>query len=90
MSLVRVQSEEPNLKSLLLEQAFCFSAFSKIVGWRCAYPTYGPVGPVSAAPPGNRVCDYSPLASTFLISPITFSFLEMSRRSLDSSAFLMM
>ncbi|KDF47911.1 hypothetical protein AE07_02106 [Enterobacter cloacae BWH 43] len=26
MSLVRVQSEEPNLKSLLLKQAFCFSA----------------------------------------------------------------
>ena len=24
---VRVQSEEPHLKSLLLKQAFCFSAF---------------------------------------------------------------
>ena len=31
---VRVQSEEPNLKSLLLKQAFCFSASGKIVGWR--------------------------------------------------------
>ena len=29
MSLVRVQSEEPNLKSLLLKQAFCFSAQGK-------------------------------------------------------------
>lgn len=29
---VRVQSEEPNLKSLLLEQAFCFSAPRKLSG----------------------------------------------------------
>ncbi|MGS6402248.1 hypothetical protein, partial [Enterobacter intestinihominis] len=44
--------EEPNLKSLLLKQAFCFSAFGKFVGWPSAYPTYGPLGPVSATPPG--------------------------------------
>ena len=31
---VRVQSEEPKLKSLLLKQAFCFSASGKIVGGR--------------------------------------------------------
>ena len=31
---VRVQSEEPNLKSLLLKQVFCFSVPDKIVGWR--------------------------------------------------------
>ena len=31
---VRVQSEEPNLKSLLLKQVFCFSAFGKFAGWR--------------------------------------------------------
>ncbi|WP_347290642.1 hypothetical protein [Kluyvera georgiana] len=29
MSLVRVQSEEPNLEKPAFEQAFCFSAFSK-------------------------------------------------------------
>jgi hypothetical protein len=29
---VRVQSEEPNLKSLLLKQAFCFSAPGQIAG----------------------------------------------------------
>jgi hypothetical protein len=34
MSLVRVQSEEPNLKSLLLKQAFCFCGFGKFAGWR--------------------------------------------------------
>ena len=33
---------------------------------------------------------YSLFASAFLISPITFSFLEISRRSLEISAFLMM
>ena len=31
---VRVQSEEPNLKSLLLKQAFYFCAFWKTAGWR--------------------------------------------------------
>jgi hypothetical protein len=37
---VRVQSEEPNLKSLLLKQAFCFSA-SQTSGGASPYPTYG-------------------------------------------------
>ncbi|WP_207543824.1 hypothetical protein, partial [Enterobacter roggenkampii] len=35
---VRVQSEEPNLKSLLLKQAFCFSALGKISGGGFALP----------------------------------------------------
>ncbi|MGS6434393.1 hypothetical protein ACVGW8_04210, partial [Enterobacter hormaechei] len=83
MSLVPVQSQDPNKKSLILEKAFCFSAFRKIGAWRWSYPTYGPVGPVSAGRAGIRVCDYSPLASTFFISPITFIFVEMSRGSLD-------
>ena len=47
MSLVRVQSEEPNLKSLLLKQAFCFSAFVKLSGGGFALPTYEIPGRVS-------------------------------------------
>jgi len=39
------------LKSLLLKQAFCFSAFGKFVGWRSAYPSYGTQGPASEALP---------------------------------------
>ncbi|MGS6504118.1 hypothetical protein ACVGW3_13645, partial [Enterobacter hormaechei] len=62
MTVVRVLSEEPNKKTLFLEVVFCFCGFFNFLGWRCDYPTSGPVGPLSAPPPGNRVCDYSPLA----------------------------
>ncbi|MGX4846993.1 hypothetical protein ACUYFS_16030 [Enterobacter cloacae] len=41
---VRVQSEEPNLKSLLLKQAFCFCAFWKTAGWRLRLTRLTPSG----------------------------------------------
>ena len=51
---VRVQSEEPNLKSLLLKQAFCFLISGSIARWRCAYRAYLFRRPGKAKPPPGK------------------------------------
>ncbi|MGS6236397.1 hypothetical protein, partial [Enterobacter intestinihominis] len=59
----------------LLEQAFCFSAFSKIVGWRCGFPTFGAVCPGWGAAPGHLLLYFYPFGCHFFFLPHTSLFL---------------
>ena len=87
-------------KACFYSRLFAFLHSVRLPGGGCALPDLKKprtlqLTAIKKAPCHQRAsfairCDYSPFTSAFLISPITFSFLEMSRRSLDSSAFLMM